>query len=44
VAASRDTTTAFIGLIGAAIMIGGALFLEHCCRTPPQRSDPPEGR
>jgi hypothetical protein len=44
VAASHDTTTAFIGLIGAAIMIAGALFLEHCCRTPPERPPAPPPR
>ena len=33
-AARADGVTGIIGLIGAAIMIGGALFLEHCCRAP----------
>ncbi len=37
-AAGDDTTTAVIGLVGALVMIAGALFLEHCCRVPP---DPP---
>lgn len=40
-AASADTVTAFIGLIGALVMIAGALFLEHCCRAP---AEPPGAR
>jgi len=34
VAAQADGISAIIGLIGAVIMIGGALFLEYCCRAP----------
>jgi hypothetical protein len=33
-AAQSDGITAIIGLIGAVIMICGALFLESCCRAP----------
>jgi hypothetical protein len=33
-AAQSDGITAIIGLAGAVIMIGGALFLEFCCRAP----------
>jgi hypothetical protein len=33
-AARSDGVTGIIGLVGALIMIGGALFLEHCCRAP----------
>lgn len=33
-AAQADGVTALIGLAGAVIMIGGALFLEYCCRAP----------
>ena len=33
-AARSDGITAIIGLVGAVIMIGGALFLEYCCRAP----------
>ena len=29
-----DGITGIIGLVGAVIMIGGALFLEYCCRAP----------
>lgn len=37
-AAAADTLTAVIGLGGAAVLVAGALFLEHCCRTPDPRS------
>jgi hypothetical protein len=40
-AAGEDTTTALIGLLGALVMIAGALFLEHCCRAP---AEPPGAR
>ena len=33
-AARTDGITGVIGLVGAAVMIGGALYLEHCCRAP----------
>lgn len=33
-AAQSDGVTGIIGLVGACIMIGGALYLEHCCRAP----------
>ncbi len=33
-AAREDAITGIIGLVGAVIMTGGALFLEHCCRAP----------
>jgi hypothetical protein len=33
-AAQSDGITGIIGLAGALIMVGGALFLEHCCRAP----------
>ena len=34
VAARADAVTGIVGLVGALIMIGGALFLEYCCRAP----------
>lgn len=34
VAAQMDSITGIIGLVGSVIMIGGALFLEYCCRAP----------
>jgi hypothetical protein len=33
-AASADTTTGVIGAGCAAVLVGAALWLEHCCRTP----------
>jgi hypothetical protein len=33
-AAQTDGIAGIIGLVGALIMIGGALYLEHCCRAP----------
>ncbi|MBM9466308.1 DUF3180 domain-containing protein [Nakamurella leprariae] len=37
-AAAGDLTTGIIGVAGAAIMVAGALVLEHCLRAP-DRSD-----
>lgn len=34
VAAQADGLSAVIGLIGAVFMVGGALYLEYCCRAP----------
>jgi len=34
VAAAADTTTAVIGAVCASVLVAGALWLEHCCRTP----------
>ena len=33
-AAAGDTTSAIIGVICAAALIGGGLWLEYCCRSP----------
>ncbi|MTD14534.1 DUF3180 family protein [Nakamurella sp. YIM 132087] len=41
-AAADDTATGAIGLVGSLVMIGGALFLEHCCRTPPEERPRPD--
>ena len=35
-AAQSDGVTAIIGLVGALVMMGGALYLEYCCRAPDQ--------
>jgi hypothetical protein len=40
-AAASDTTAAVIGLLCALVLVGGALWLERCCRTP---DDPDEQR
>lgn len=36
-AARADGITGFIGLVGAAMMVGGALFLERSCLVPEDR-------
>lgn len=33
-AAQADSVTGIIGLVGAVIMVAGALFLERCCLVP----------
>ena len=33
-AAAGDTLAATVGLVGALLLVGGALWLQHCCRTP----------
>jgi hypothetical protein len=38
-AAANDSASGFIGLIGAAVLIAAALWLEYCCRTPKDQSD-----
>lgn len=40
VAAAGDSAGAVIGLVCALVLVGGALWLERCCRTP----DDPERR
>jgi hypothetical protein len=42
-AAGSDTAAAAVGLGCALVLVGGALWLEHCCRTPddPTDTDPP---
>jgi hypothetical protein len=38
-AAAGDTTAAALGVVGALVLVGGGLWLQHCCRTP----DDPDG-
>lgn len=38
-AASTDSPGVIIGLIAGIVLVAAALWLEHCCKTPPQ---PPE--
>lgn len=33
-AADADTTTGVIGAVCAVVLVGAALWLEYCCRTP----------
>jgi hypothetical protein len=39
-AAASDAVAGTIGLLSAVALVAGALWLEHCCRTP---DDPPPG-
>jgi hypothetical protein len=41
-AAAGDATTAGIGVGCAALLIGAALWLEYCCRTPKPPEDDPD--
>jgi hypothetical protein len=34
VAAVLDTRAAVVGVVSAALLVAGGLWLEHCCRTP----------
>ena len=38
-AASSDATTGVIGVVGAALLTGAALWLEQVCRVPPSSED-----
>lgn len=40
-AAARDTPGALVGLLSAVALVGAALWLEHCCRTPNDHEPPP---
>ena len=33
-AAADDTAAAALGVVGALVLVGGGLWLQHCCRTP----------
>ncbi|WP_232661564.1 DUF3180 domain-containing protein [Pseudonocardia sp. TRM90224] len=33
-AAASDTASALVGLVSALVLVGGALWLERCCRAP----------
>ncbi len=39
-AAASDTAAAAVGLACALVLVGGALWLEYCCRTPDDPDDP----
>ena len=39
-AAAGDTVAAAVGVLGAVGLVAGALWLQHCCRTP---DDPTAG-
>lgn len=42
VAAEQDNVAAWVGLVCAAALIGAALWLEYCCRTPRDRDETDE--
>jgi Protein of unknown function (DUF3180) len=41
-AASGDTVAAVVGLVGALALVAGALWLQHCCRTPDDHGGGPD--
>ena len=43
-AAAGDTTAAALGVVGALVLIGGGLWLQHCCRTPDDPEDADDRR
>ncbi|WP_020664255.1 DUF3180 domain-containing protein [Amycolatopsis benzoatilytica] len=36
VAAVSDTRSAVVGAVSSALLVAAGLWLEHCCRTPPE--------
>lgn len=42
-AAAEDSVGAGVGLAGSLVLVGCALWLEHCCRAPDAPNDPPGG-
>ncbi|MBY6413250.1 DUF3180 domain-containing protein [Rhodococcus sp. BP-252] len=40
-AAASDRAGAIVGLVAGAALVGAALWLEHCCRTPDDSPDEP---
>ncbi|SDF85045.1 DUF3180 domain-containing protein [Pseudonocardia oroxyli] len=43
-AAAADTLAGAVGLVSALLLVGGALWLEHCCRAPSDHDDTHRGR
>lgn len=41
-AAGADTASAVVGVVGAAVLVGAGLWLEHCLRTPDDLGDDPD--
>jgi hypothetical protein len=39
-AAGADTASAVVGVVGAAVLVGAGLWLEHCLRTPDDTGGP----
>jgi hypothetical protein len=42
-AAGSDSVAGVVGIVCALGLVGGALWLEHCCRTPDDPGDEPNG-
>lgn len=42
-AAGSDSLAGTVGIVCALGLVGGALWLEHCCRTPDDPGDEPNG-
>lgn len=42
-AAADDSVGASLGLVSALVLVGGALWLEHCCKAPDGPDEPPAG-
>jgi hypothetical protein len=42
-AAGSDSLAGVVGILCALGLVGGALWLEHCCRTPDDPGDEPNG-
>lgn len=40
-AAAADLAAAAVGLVSALVLVGGALWLEYCCRTPDDPGERP---
>jgi hypothetical protein len=38
-AAAEDTPATVVGLLSAGALVAAALWLQHCCRTPPEDDD-----
>jgi hypothetical protein len=43
-AAVSDSLAGTVGIVCALALVGGALWLEHCCRTPDDPGDEPNGQ
>ncbi|RJQ88553.1 DUF3180 domain-containing protein [Amycolatopsis panacis] len=42
-AAVADSRSAVVGVVSSALLVAAGLWLEHCCRTPPEKPERPTG-